>query len=58
MKIDKHINLLIDIYGLKSLYLKFILCALLTSSTREGLYWALIYFSQIVQSKPYMKNNY
>jgi ABC-type lipoprotein export system ATPase subunit len=58
MKIDKHINLLIDIYGLKSLYLKYILCALLTSSTREGLYWALIYFSQIVQSKPYMKNNY
>ena len=58
MKIDKHINLLIDIYGLKSLYLKFILCALLTSSTREGLYWALIYFSQIVQLKPYMKNIY
>jgi hypothetical protein len=52
MNIESHFNLLLDKYKLKFLYKKFICLSVLTTTIKEGFYWSLIYFSEIVKNKP------
>ena len=50
--IGDHFNLLLKKYKLKYLYIKFIFSSILTTLLREGFYWSLIYFSEIVKNNP------
>ena len=52
MDIKSHFNLLLDKYNLNFLYKKFICLSILTTTVKEGFYWSLIYFSEIVKNKP------
>lgn len=52
MNIESHFNLLLEKYKLNNLYKKFILLSVLTTTIKEGFYWSLIYFSEIVKNKP------
>jgi ABC-type lipoprotein export system ATPase subunit len=52
MSIDEHLHELISIYNLTPLYNKFTLFTILTSTVRESFYWLLIYFSELVKTKP------
>lgn len=48
MNINNHILLLINKYKLQKLYLKYKILSILTSITREGFYWLLLFFSSII----------
>jgi len=52
MDIESHLSLLLEKYKLNNLYKKFILLSVLTTTIKEGFYWSLIYFSEIVKNKP------
>ncbi len=52
MDIESHFDLLLEKYKLNNLYKKFIFLSILTTTIKEGFYWSLIYFSEIVKSKP------
>jgi hypothetical protein len=52
MDIKNHIYLILKKYNLYSSYLKFILFSVLNSTIREGFYWLLIYFSELIKEKP------
>jgi len=52
MNIDEHFNLLIKKYDLSLLYKKFIISNTLSRLLREGFYWTLLYFSNLVKEKP------
>ena len=52
MDIEKHFDLLLEKYNLNYLYKKFICLSILTTTIKEGFYWSLIYFSEIVKNKP------
>ena len=50
--IQAHFNLLFDKYNLNYLYKKFIFLSMLSTVVREGFYWSLVLFSEIVKNKP------
>ena len=52
MDIESHFSLLLERYKLNNLYKKFICLSVLTTTIKEGFYWSLIYFSEIVKNKP------
>ena len=52
MTIEIYFKFLISKYNLSTLYYKFIFLCILTSILREGFYWTLLLFSNIVQNKP------
>lgn len=52
MNIDKHFELLLTNYNLKELYIKFLISNSVTQFLKEGFYWALLYFSNLVKGKP------
>lgn len=52
MNIESHFNLILEKYDLKYLYLKYISYSVLTTLLKEGFYWSLIYFSEIVKNRP------
>ncbi len=52
MEIEKHFELLLNKYDLGYLYNKFICLSVLTTTIKEGFYWALIYLSEIVKTNP------
>ena len=52
MDIDSHFNFILKTYNLDYLYKKFISLSILTTTIKEGFYWSLIYFSEIVKNKP------
>ena len=58
MDIKSHFNLLLDKYNLNFLYKKFICLSILTTTVKEGFYWSLIYFSEIVKTKPELIKNF
>jgi len=58
MDIKSHFNLLLDKYNLNFLYKKFICLSILTTTIKEGFYWSLIYFSEIVKTKPELIKNF
>lgn len=52
MKIEEHFKLLLDKFNLNSSYKKFITLSVLSATAKEGFFWVLIYFSEIVKEKP------
>lgn len=52
MEVDSHFNLILDNYNLNYLFKKFIGLSILTNIIKEGFYWLLIYFSEIVKTRP------
>ena len=54
--LKNHFELLLDKYELNDLYNKFNNYYRLTLIVKEGFYWVLIYFSEIVKEKPEMVN--
>ena len=54
--LKNHFELLLDKYELNNLYSKFNNYYRLTLIVKEGFYWTLIYFSEIVKEKPEMVN--
>ena len=46
--IHNHINLLLDKYNLKVLYLKFIYSSLLNAFSKDVFFWILFYFIYII----------
>ena len=50
--IQAHFDLLFDKYNLNNLYKKFLFLSMLSTAVREGFYWSLILFSEIVKNKP------
>jgi len=52
INIGDHFNLLLKTYKLEHLYINFICLSVLTTLLREGFYWSLIYFSEIVKNNP------
>ena len=54
--LKNHFELLLDKYELNDLYSKFNNYYRLTIILKEGFYWTLIYFSEIVKEKPEMVN--
>jgi ABC-type transport system involved in cytochrome bd biosynthesis fused ATPase/permease subunit len=52
MDIESHFDFLLEKYKLNNLYKKFIFLSVLTTTIKEGFYWSLIYFSEIVKDKP------
>ena len=50
--IQAHFNLLFDKYNLNILYKKYIFLSMLSTVVREGFYWSLVLFSEIVKNKP------
>jgi hypothetical protein len=54
--LKNHFKLLLDKYELHNLYNKFNNYYTLTLIVKEGFYWTLIYFSEIVKEKPEMVN--
>jgi ABC-type lipoprotein export system ATPase subunit len=56
MDVNSHIQLLLNKYELNYLYTKFRYLSILTTLTREGFYWALLYFSTLVEQSPELMN--
>jgi len=56
MNVNSHIKLLLNKYNLNYLYIKFIYLSILTTITREGFYWLLLYFSSIINNYPELIN--
>ena len=56
MDVKSHINLLLDKYELSYLYKKFKYLAILTTLTREGFYWLLLYFTSVIENRPELIN--
>lgn len=54
MDIKKHLNLILEKYELNTLYIKFITISIITTIIKESFYWALLYLSDILQTKPDM----
>jgi ABC-type lipoprotein export system ATPase subunit len=52
MDVESHFDLILDNYKLNYLFRKFIGLSILTTTLKEGFYWSLIYFSEIVKDKP------
>jgi hypothetical protein len=52
MDIKNHFYLILRTYNLEYLYMKFICFSILTTLLKEGFYWSLIYFSEIVKKYP------
>jgi ABC-type lipoprotein export system ATPase subunit len=52
MDVESHFDLILDNYNLNYLFKKFIGLSVLTTTLKEGFYWSLIYFSEIVKNKP------
>ena len=58
MNVNLHIKLLLNKYNLNYLYIKFIYLSILTTITREGFYWLLIYFNSIINNYPELINKF
>jgi ABC-type lipoprotein export system ATPase subunit len=56
MNINTHLQIIIKKYNLQHLYFKFILLSITTSTVREGFYWLLIYFNELIKTKPHLIN--
>jgi ABC-type lipoprotein export system ATPase subunit len=50
MNIDEHINILINNYNLGLLHKKLLIMGLLSSVSKEGFYWLLIYFADNIKN--------
>lgn len=58
MNIEEHFDLLLDKYNLNTLYHKYILLSMLTTTLKESFYWLLIFFSEKVKNEPTMITRY
>ena len=54
MDIKKHLDLILEKYELNTLYIKFITISIITTVIKESFYWALLYLSDVLQTKPDM----
>lgn len=52
MDVSEHFDLILNKYDLNFLFKKFVALSILTTTLKEGFYWSLIYFSEIVKNKP------
>jgi ABC-type lipoprotein export system ATPase subunit len=50
--VENHFNFILDNYNLNYLFKKFVGLSILTTTLKEGFYWSLIYFSEIVKTNP------
>jgi hypothetical protein len=52
MLIDQHISMIVNKYNLKYHYNKYIITSILSTIIREGYYWLLIYYNDIIKENP------
>jgi ABC-type lipoprotein export system ATPase subunit len=52
MNIEEHFDFVLNNYGLCGDYKQYICLSILTTLLKEGFYWTLIYFSELVKEQP------